>query len=472
MTDFSLLLQPDKGQAARPIILTSEAALPDWLAAQPQLVRDVAAAHRFTAKPDAFLLVPGVCPHAAAETQSGDFWVLAGVANPEKLGAWSLARAGGKLPEGNYRLIGANPASALHGWLMAQYAFDRYKIIDRAGPSTLLLSDAVAAIDGALWQAEATALTRDLVNTPAADMGPDRLEAVAADMASRFGAQLSVMRGDELEQQCPMIHAVGRAAMRRHAPRLIELRWGHAEHPKIAIVGKGVCFDSGGLNIKNAAGMLIMKKDMGGAAHALALAQLIMQANLPVRLHCLIPAVENAIDGNAMRPGDILRSRAGITVEITNTDAEGRLVLGDALTIAAEDSPELILDFATLTGAARVALGPDLPAMFARGEGLNGELVRAGVAVDDPVWPMPLWEGYRGMLGSHVADCVNSAAGGFAGAITAALFLDKFVPPEMAWAHFDTYAWRASSRPGRPKGGDALGLRASWAYLQQRYGRS
>jgi leucyl aminopeptidase len=268
-----------------------------------------------------------------------------------------------------------------------------------------------------------------------------------------------------------MVHAVGRAASKAKAPRLIELHWGKADHPRIAIIGKGVCFDSGGLDIKPAAGMLLMKKDMGGAAHALALAELVMAAGLPVRLHCLVPAVENAISGNAFRPGDVLKSRKGTTVEIGNTDAEGRLVLGDALTKAAEDEPELILNFATLTGAARVALGPDLPALFASHDSLADALLGAGKDRDDPLWRMPLWSAYNEMLKSDIADINNSAAGGFAGAITAALFLQAFVPKSAEWAHFDTFAWRPSAKPGRPKGGDALGLRAAWAMLRARYGR-
>ena len=268
-----------------------------------------------------------------------------------------------------------------------------------------------------------------------------------------------------------MIHAVGKAAGRDHAPRLIELHWGQPDHPRVALIGKGVCFDSGGLDIKGAAGMRLMKKDMGGAAHALALAELVMESNLPVRLHLLIPAVENAVSGNAYRPGDILATRNGLTVEIGNTDAEGRLVLGDALTRAAEEEPDLILDFATLTGAARVALGPDLPALFANDEDLARDLLEAGTTTDDPLWRLPLWSPYEDMLKSDVADIGNAAEGGFAGSITAALFLRKFVEDGTPWAHFDTFAWRPVAKPGRPKGGDALGLRAAFALLHGRYSR-
>ena len=324
-------------------------------------------------------------------------------------------------------------------------------------------------VDEAVRQAEATALVRDMVNTPAADMGPDKIEEIVEKLADEHGAELKVTRGDTLEKNFPMIHAVGKAAMREHAPRLIELKWGKADHPKIALVGKGVTFDSGGLSMKSPAGMMLMKKDMGGAAHVIALAKLIMDAKLPVNLHLLVSAVENSVDGHAYRPGDVLDSRKGLTVEITNTDAEGRLVLGDALTLAGEEEPELIIDFATLTGAARVALGPDLPAMFSTDDEVAEALYEAGDREDDPVWRMPLWKRYDYRLKSTIADCINSASGSFAGCMTAALFLQKFVPDDVPWVHFDTYAWRPASKAGRPKGGEALGLRASWRYLKDRY---
>jgi leucyl aminopeptidase len=281
---------------------------------------------------------------------------------------------------------------------------------------------------------------------------------------------LSVTKGHDLEIGYPMIQAVGMAATRDFAPRLIELEWGNPAHPRLAIVGKGVCFDSGGLDIKPSSGMRLMKKDMGGAAHALALAQLVMAARLPVRLHMLIPAVENAIAGNAFRPGDVLNSRKGLTVEIANTDAEGRLVLGDALTKAGERDPALIVDFATLTGAARVALGPDLPATFANDDDLAASVLAAGIATDDPLWRMPLHGGYDDMLKSDIADLNNSPDGGFAGSVTAALFLQRFVREGTPWLHLDTFAWRPVAKPGRPKGGEALGLRAVWAMLQERFG--
>ena len=332
-----------------------------------------------------------------------------------------------------------------------------------------MLTSDVAQIDSIVREAEAVALVRDLVNTPAADMGPGDLEAQAAAIAKAHDAVLTVTKGHDLETGYPMIHAVGAAAAKVHAPRLIELEWGNPAHPRIAIIGKGVTFDSGGLDIKPSSGMRLMKKDMGGAAHALALAQLIMQARLPVRLHMLVPAVENAIAGNAFRPGDILTSRKGLTVEIANTDAEGRLVLADALTKAGENDPAMIIDFATLTGAARVALGPDLPATFGNDDAVTDELLDAAKMASDPLWRLPLHSGYDDMLKSDIADLNNAPDGGFAGAITAALFLQKFVSPDTPWLHLDTFAWRPAARPGRPKGGDALGLRAVWALLRARF---
>jgi leucyl aminopeptidase len=319
-------------------------------------------------------------------------------------------------------------------------------------------------------EARAACLVMDLVNTPAEDMGPGELEAVAERIAKEHGAKVKVTRGDALEQEFPLVHAVGRAAERKHAPRMIELTWGDAKAPKLAIVGKGVCFDSGGLDIKNASGMALMKKDMGGAAHALALAGLVMASGMKVNLQCLVPAVENAISSNSFRPGDVLRSRKGLTVEIGNTDAEGRLILADALALASEGGAGFIIDFATLTGAARVALGPDLPALFTREDATADALIAAGKAHDDPVWRLPLHEAYGEWLKSDIADTNNAHGNAFAGASVAGLFLDKFVAEGTDWAHFDTFAWRPAAKPGRPKGGAALGLRAAWHMLQQRYG--
>ena len=462
MTDYTRILAPDTGQDARDIHLLSAEMLDGWLKDQPDTVRALVKAQGFAAKPNETAILPG--------GSAGEWSVAAGVADPGALKSWCLAKAAETLPEGIYRLKdNAKAGDAKLGWLLGHYTFDTYKKPDNPKGPRRLLTALPGSIEAAVMEAEATAKVRDLVNTPAEDMGPDALEKAAERLARMYDAQLAVTRGDDLEQGYPMIHAVGRAAKRSHAPRLIEIMWGQDSHPRLAIVGKGVCFDSGGLDIKSSTGMLLMKKDMGGAAHTLALAELVMRAKLPVRLHMLVPAVENAIAGNAFRPGDVLKSRAGITVEIGNTDAEGRLVLGDALTKACESKPELLIDFATLTGAARVALGPDLPAMFASSDSLAAGLSDAGKAVHDPVWHMPLWDAYTEYLASDIADTGNSG-GGFGGSIQAALFLRKFVDGETEWAHFDTFAWRPTARPGQPKGGEALGLRAAWKYLQQRYG--
>lgn len=459
MTDRHALIQPDKGQTATSIHLVDKTRFPEWLKGLSAPQRAALAAQKFEGGGFEHAIVP-----------DGDGWfVVAGVANTEALSSWCMAKLAEVLPAGTYRRADGEPGPALFGWVSGQYRFDRY----RSEPSTegprILLTTDVKAIDPVLAEASAVALVRDLVNTPAEDMGPAQLESAAETLAKAHKAELRVTRGDALAQEFPMVHAVGRAAARSHAPCMIELEWGDPTHPRIAVIGKGVCFDSGGLDIKPSSGMLLMKKDMGGAAHALALAKLIIESRLKVRLHLLIPAVENAVAGNAFRPGDILRSRAGLGVEITNTDAEGRLVLGDALTRAGENSPEFIIDFATLTGAARSALGPDLPALFTRTDETAEALLAAGVAHDDRCWRLPLHDAYREWLKSDVTDIVNSHANAFAGASVAALFLDRFVPEGIDWAHFDTFAWRPAAKPGRPKGGEALGLRAAWHMLRQRY---
>jgi leucyl aminopeptidase len=309
---------------------------------------------------------------------------------------------------------------------------------------------------------------RDLVNTPTEDMGPAQLADAVRQLGKTHRAKVREWVGDDLlKANLPTIHTVGRGGSR--PPRLIELTWGKAANPKLVLIGKGVCFDTGGLNLKTGDGMRWMKKDMGGAAHAIALAGLVMQAKLPVSLTLLIPAVENSVAGDAMRPGDVITTRAGLTVEVDNTDAEGRLVLCDALAYAAERQPQLIIDFATLTGAARVAQGPDLPALFAHRDALADSVVAAGGRVGDPLWQLPLWRPYRRLLESHVADMTNTGSSRHGGAITAALYLERFVPDTVEWLHLDTYAWNDSDRPGRPHGGEAMGLRALFALLQQRY---
>jgi len=461
MTDFAQLLQSDRGQQAHDLYIVDKNGFDAWLDAQPGSVRAATVAQRFTGAAGDLAILPGADPeHWAA---------VVGVAELATLGPWCLAKAAERLPEGSYRLVAGDPGAAALGWLLGQYRFDRYRKSTESGGARVLLTAQPARIDDTVMVAQATALVRDMVNTPASDMGPADLAAAAEAIAQEHGGQVRVTRGDPLAQGYPMIAAVGRAASHARGPRLIELEWGNPAHPRVAIVGKGVCFDSGGLDIKPASGMLLMKKDMGGAAHALALAQLVMRARLPIRLHLLIPAVENAISADAFRPGDVLASRKGPTVEIGNTDAEGRLILADALTRAGEDEPVMILDFATLTGAARVALGPDLPALFVNDEALAADLLSAADTAGDPLWRMPLWSGYGDMLKSGVADLNNAPEGGFAGAVTAALFLERFVPEGTPWAHFDTFAWRPSAKPGRPKGGEALGLRAAWRLLQTRF---
>jgi leucyl aminopeptidase len=460
MKDSDALLQPDRGQPARDILPVDKAGFDDWLKAVPPRAKAAATAQRFTARPGEIAILPG----DGAE----DWSVAVGVEKADALGPWCLARAAESLPEGSYRLEGS-PGGALLGWLLAQHRFERYRKPEAPiGPRVLLTGDA-ARIEEVVRVAEAVALVRDLVNTPTEDLGPAQLQQAVEQVAGAFGATVRATTGDALEDGFPLVHAVGRAAARDRAPRLIELEWGNPAHPRLAIVGKGVCFDTGGLDIKPASGMRLMKKDMGGAAHALALARLVMGARLPVRLHLLIPAVENSISANAVRPGDVLRSRKGLTVEVSNTDAEGRLILADALARACEESPALVIDFATLTGAARVALGPDLPATFANDDALATDLIEAGTAEADPLWRMPLWAGYDEMLRSDIADIDNAPEGGMAGSVTAALFLQRFVDAGTPWAHLDTFAWRPAARPGRPKGGEALGLRAAWAMLRSRY---
>ena len=460
MSDIKDLIQPDRAQEAIAIHLVNKDGFEAWAKKLSGPQRAALAAQKF----DGSGYQVGIVP-------DGEGWfAVGGVANPDALSSWCMAKLAEALPAGTYRRADGEPGKALHGWQTAQYRFTRYKDDkDAQGPRILLTKEA-GRIAAAEAEARAVCLVQDLVNTPAEDMGPAQLEEVAEALAKEHGAKLKVTRGDALEQEFPMVHAVGRAAARSHAPRMIELTWGDAKAPRLAVVGKGVCFDSGGLDIKPSAGMLLMKKDMGGAAHALALAGLIMGAGLKVRLHCLVPAVENAIAGNAFRPGDVLRSRKGLTVEIGNTDAEGRLILADALALASEDKPELVLDFATLTGAARVALGPDLPALFAREDATAEALLAAGKESDDPVWRLPLHEGYAEWLKSDIADTNNAHANAFAGASVAGLFLDKFVGESIDWAHFDTFAWRPNAKPGRPKGGAALGLRAAWKMLQERFG--
>ncbi len=394
--------------------------------------------------------------------------VLVGVgADSARDRAQGFGAAAARAPAGDYcvaSLAGVDPLEASLAWAGGAYAFTRYK--PRARPPARLIAPQDADFAELSRLSAAITLARDLINTPAADMGPEALEAAARRVAAAAGGEITVTVGEDLlTANYPLIHAVGRGAA--EAPRLIELTWGEPDHPPVAIVGKGVCFDTGGLNIKPGDFMRLMKKDMGGAAHALALAQLVMDAKLPCRLHTVIPAVENAVSRDAFRPGDILASRAGLTVEIENTDAEGRLVLADALTRAQELEPTLVIDYATLTGAARVALGPDLAPYYANDDAAAADLEAAAAAAGDPVWRMPLWPGYRSQVESPIADLKNLGDGPMGGSILAALFLERFAG-DAPWVHFDVYAWSPSARAGRPKGGAAQGLRAGYGLLTKR----
>lgn len=386
---------------------------------------------------------------------------------------WTWAALPGKLPAGSYRLDpepdGADAAGDVAlAWALGGYVFDRYKKAGKV-PAELVWP-AKAARGPVLAMARADGIARDLINTPAEDMGPDALADSCLETAEELGMKASVIAGEDLlKGNFPLIHAVGRAAAK--APRLVDLSWGDPKHPKIAVIGKGVCFDTGGLDLKPEAGMKMMKKDMGGAAHALALARLIVEAKLPVRLRVLIPAVENSVSGNSIRPLDVVKSRKGMAVEIGNTDAEGRLILADAMALAGEEAPELMIDFATLTGAARVALGPDLPAFYSNDDGLAHAFLSAGVSARDPIWLMPLWQGYRARMESKVADLSSISDGPFAGSVTAALFLQNFVPEKCRWAHFDIFAWNPWNRPGRAEGAFLQAVRAVFAALEKMYSK-
>ncbi|GAW42067.1 Cytosol aminopeptidase [Brevundimonas sp. SH203] len=383
-----------------------------------------------------------------------------------------------RLPGGLYRLAleGEAAHQAAHqatlAFLLGAYVFDRYKARPERAPVRLVAPEGLDAVEVSRIVA-ACALAREMVDTPAADMGPLQIETIAREIAESAGANIAVTEGDALlDDNYPAIHAVGRAAAPNRAPRLIEIGWklDQTQLPLVALVGKGVVFDTGGLDLKPAAGMRNMKKDMGGSAHALALGRLVMQADLPVRLVVIVAAVENAVSGDAFRPGDILNSRKGLTIEVGNTDAEGRLILADALTRAGEHEPDLTLDFATLTGAARIALGPELPPLYTDDETLAGQLLTAAAEVRDPMWRMPLWPGYRAALDAEIADLRNDPAGwAQAGSVTAALFLQKFAPETGAWAHMDIFAWNPRARPGWPEGGEAQALRACYAMLKARY---
>jgi leucyl aminopeptidase len=430
-----------------------------WIERHSETLRRLAAAHDFQAQNGRILLVPA--------TDGAIERVLFGVG--DKANATAIGALAQNLPAGDYRIAFAprefNATAVAVAWGLGAYAFDRYKKRKRPAPRIALPEGADMAEAGRI--VEASWLARDLVNTPTNDMGPDALQAAAEKVARENGAEIEVIAGDALlKQNYPLIHAVGRAAAQ--APRLVHLSWGDASAPRLALVGKGVTFDTGGLDIKPSAGMRLMKKDMGGAAHALALAQIVMQAKLNCRLDVFLAIVENAVSANSYRPGDVIVSRKGLSVEIDNTDAEGRLILADALARACEDKPALLLDFATLTGAARTALGPDIPPFYTADDALAGELAQASLETNDPIWRMPLWDPYDSEMDSPIADLKNTGDGAFAGSIYGALFLRRFVNAP-AWAHFDIFAWAPKEKPSRPQGGEAQALRASFRVLKDRF---
>ena len=442
---------------AIPLILITENDFGDWLPQQAPSTQRWVKSCGFKAKPGTLCLVPDARQQLACVVcgvRAGDIWALGGLPT--------------HLPSGSYTLSSEQEPDVLErlglGWLLGAYQFKRYK--EREAFEAWLALPETCDLAHIRRQAEAIALVRDLINTPAENMMPEHLATAASELAERYDAAFTQIVGDELlRQNYPTVHAVGRAST--HPPRLLDLRWGDSAHPKVTLVGKGVCFDSGGLDIKPANGMRLMKKDMGGAAHVLGLAQAIMDAALPVRLRVLIPAVENAVSGNAFRPGDVIRTRQGLSVEIDNTDAEGRLILCDALSEAATEKPDLLIDYATLTGAARVAVGTDMPAYFCTERSLAADLLLHSEHEQDPIWQLPLHRPYRDMLDSKIADIANSSSSGYAGAVTAALFLQEFVPAGVPWVHFDLMAWNIRSRPGRPEGGEAMGWRAVYSYLRE-----
>jgi leucyl aminopeptidase len=452
-----------------PIVALTSKAYKDWHKRQPKATQAWLSAIDF--KPDA----GNVAPLPARD--GGITKVVVGLGSPSsdpaKARIWAYAALPGKLPKGRYEIEGelepreANDAAL--GWALATYHFGRYLSKPKSFPT--LVWPKRADRKAVERTRDAIFLARDLVNTPAADLGPAELAEQAASVAARHGAEITVTIGEDLiSANYPTIYAVGKGSPRE--PRLIDMRWGSADAPKLTLVGKGVVFDTGGLDLKNSSGMKLMKKDMGGAATVLGLAQMVMDAELPVRLRVLIPAVENAISGTAYHPLDVLQTRKGITVEVGNTDAEGRLVLCDALADADDEDPDLLIDFATLTGAARVALGTELPALFCNDDAVAAAILEGGTATDDPLWRMPLFHSYRRHLDSKIADINNIANIAQGGAITAALFLNEFVSSKTPWVHVDTMAYNLAARPGRPAGGEAFGLRAMFAMLERRYATS
>lgn len=460
----SILLSASKAASAVPVHAVTPDTLDAFVKRLSGVQKSWVEANGFKAKPSSHLCI--------ADKTGGLEMVLYGARTGETADPFEPGTLSTKLPAGDYCLASgfSNPDLVALGWLLHSYRFTRYLSATEASGSDKGVRLACPQdLDRAslLARADAVMLGRDLINTPAEDMGPSQLEAEMRAVARRFKATMTVTRGTVLEKKFPLIHMVGRAA--DDAPRLLDLRWGGQRAPKVTLVGKGVCFDTGGLDLKPASGMALMKKDMGGAAAVLSLASMIMAAQLKVRLRVLIPAVENAVAGNAFRPGDVLTSRKGLSVEIGNTDAEGRLVLADALDLADAERPDMLIDMATLTGAARVALGPDLPPFYTDDDELADHLVGHSMASNDPVWRLPYWQRYNDLFSSKIADINNSGSGGFAGSITAALFLKHFVEKAHAYVHLDIYGWVPVARAGRPKGGEPQAARALFSLLSERY---
>lgn len=455
-----LIVSP--GFPALPIWLVDETTWPQISIELPPIALAFAKAQNFEAKPGKHCLVPDAAGKLAG--------VLFGVGKEDDPNAdrFMIGKLPALLPEGIYRFASRprDPKLALLAWLLGSYVFDRYR--KKPKPEAKIIAPDGVDVEDISRIAAAVSMGRDLINTPTNDLGPDGIEEAARSLSRKHDAEISVTTGDELlVQNFPMIHAVGRASATQ--PRLIDIRWGDITAPLVTLVGKGVAFDTGGLNIKPGSSMALMKKDMGGAAAALAAADMIMGSNLPVRLRVLVPAVENSISASSFRPGDILPSRKGLTVEIGNTDAEGRLILGDALALADEEAPELLVDFATLTGAARVAVGPDLPPFYTDSDVLAADISRIGASENDPVWRMPLWQPYASWLDSKVADINHISSQAFAGSVTAALFLKRFVDNAKSYVHFDIYGWTPADRPGRPVGGEVQAARLVHTLLKERY---
>ena len=444
------------GTEGIPLSIIATDDYPTWLTKQPAPQQNWLNNTKFSGK--GLSIIPsadGAIAQVIYVTKDIDsYWIFGDIVN--------------ELPENHYYLDASDEQlkTAAFSWALGAYKFDRYKQNDKQYPTLVINSDTI--VEQTLTLTRSVAIVRDLVDTPAADMMPQHLAQTMEALADEFGASVTQIVGDELiEQNYPTIHMVGRAS--ENLPRLIDLTWGDEDAPKVTLVGKGVCFDSGGLDLKPGAGMRLMKKDMGGAAHVIGLAHQIMASNLPIRLRVLVPAVENAVSANAFRPGDVITTRKGLTVEIDNTDAEGRLVLCDALAEANNDKPELLIDFATLTGAMRIALGTELPGFFSNDDEVAAGLTAAGLDVEDPVWRMPLHKPYFDQTGSDIADLANCGKTPFGGAITAALYLEAFVDEEISWSHFDVMAWNNRKLPGRPIGGEAFGIRAVFEYLNQRF---